>query len=187
MVHSSWIAELKVTSEIVCRFRRDRVSISSGALKPRSCVDFAEIVCRFRQVIDWSSLEIGSDLKNLHRGGELWERGDKGIEKVSTEIENQRSEKRRIEQARLCSRSVARSTGGGGRSTAWSTSVHDVHKVSPVDRPIDRGRERSTGPVDQLKAGCSRFGAVDRGMGRSTGRSTDRRVLTFLLGFGFLF
>ena len=31
--------------EIVCRFRRERVSISSGALKPRSCVDFAEIVC----------------------------------------------------------------------------------------------------------------------------------------------
>ena len=49
-------------AEIVCRFRRDRVSISSGARKPRSCVDFAEIVRRFRQVIDWSSVEIGSDL-----------------------------------------------------------------------------------------------------------------------------
>ena len=36
--------------EIVCRFRGDRVSISSGALKPKSCVDFTEIVCRFRQV-----------------------------------------------------------------------------------------------------------------------------------------
>ena len=36
--------------EIVCRFRRDLVSISFGALKPRSCVDFAEIVCQFRQV-----------------------------------------------------------------------------------------------------------------------------------------
>ena len=61
---SQVIAELQVPS-------RDRVSIS-----PRSCVAFvrsaqAEIVCRFRQVIDWSSLEIGSDLKNLHRGGEL--------------------------------------------------------------------------------------------------------------------
>ena len=61
---SQLIVELKVS-------RRDRVSISSRALKPRSCVDFAEIVCQFRQVIDWSSLEIGSDLKNLHRGGEL--------------------------------------------------------------------------------------------------------------------
>jgi len=36
------------------------------------------IVCRFRQVIDWGMLEIGSDLKNLHRGVELWERGDRG-------------------------------------------------------------------------------------------------------------
>ena len=36
MVHSSWIAELQIPS-------RDHVSIS-----PRSCVDFAEIVCRFR-------------------------------------------------------------------------------------------------------------------------------------------
>ena len=50
---SQLIAELKVSS-------RDRVSIS-----PRSCVDF-------RQVIDWSSLEIGSNLKNLQRGGELY-------------------------------------------------------------------------------------------------------------------
>ena len=60
-----WIAELQIPS-------RDRVSILSGARKPRSCVDFAEIVCRFCQVIDWGTLEIGSDLKkNLHRGGEL--------------------------------------------------------------------------------------------------------------------
>ena len=66
-----WKAELQIPSQ-------DRVSISSGARKPRSCVDFAEIVCRFRQVIDWGTLEIGSDLKNLHRGGELWERGDRG-------------------------------------------------------------------------------------------------------------
>ena len=49
-----WIAELKIPS-------RDRVSISPGARKPRSCVDFAEIVCRFRQVIDWGILEIASD------------------------------------------------------------------------------------------------------------------------------
>ena len=33
---------------------RDRVLISFGALKPRSCVDFAEIVCQFRQMIYWS-------------------------------------------------------------------------------------------------------------------------------------
>jgi len=35
---------------IVCRFAQYRVSISSGKLKPRSCVDFAQIVCQFRQV-----------------------------------------------------------------------------------------------------------------------------------------
>ena len=52
------------------------MSISSGARKPSSCVNFAEIVCRFRQMIDWGTLEIGSDLENLHRGGELRERGD---------------------------------------------------------------------------------------------------------------
>ena len=51
-----WTAEPKTPS-------RDRVSIS-----PRSCVDFvwcaqAEIVCRFRQVIDWGSLDVGSVLR----------------------------------------------------------------------------------------------------------------------------
>ena len=51
-----WIAEPMIPSQ-------DRVSIS-----PRSCVNFvrcaqAEIVCRFRQVKDWGTLEIGSDLK----------------------------------------------------------------------------------------------------------------------------
>ena len=39
---------------IVCWFRRDRVSISFGALKPRSCVDFAEWYIRVR----WSSAQI---------------------------------------------------------------------------------------------------------------------------------
>ena len=36
--------------EIVRQFRRDRMSISFRALKPRSCFDFAEIVCRICQV-----------------------------------------------------------------------------------------------------------------------------------------
>ena len=62
-VASQLIAELQISI-------RDRVSIL-----PRSCVDFAEIVCRFRQVIDWGTLEFGSDFgKNLRRGGELLER-----------------------------------------------------------------------------------------------------------------
>ena len=55
----------------------------------------------------------------------LWERGDRGVEEVSTEIENQGARKRRIEQVRVCSRSTARSTGEGGRSTARSTGVHE--------------------------------------------------------------
>ena len=76
---------------------------------------------------------------NNERVDNVRERGDRGAEEVSTEIGNQSSEKRSIEQASLCSRPAARSTG-----------VHDVHKVNPVDRPVDRGRERSTGPVDRL-------------------------------------
>ena len=70
-------------AEIVCRFRRDRVSFSSGARKPRSCVDFAEIVYRFRQVKDWGTLEIGSVLVNLHRGEELL--GEEVVEEVDEE------------------------------------------------------------------------------------------------------
>ena len=61
------------------------MSISSGARKPRSCVDFPEIVCRFRQVIDWGTLEIGSDLENLRRGGELLER-----ENIAKEVDMNR-------------------------------------------------------------------------------------------------
>ena len=48
------------------------MSISSGARKPRSCVDFAEIMCQFRQVIDWGTLEIDSDLKNLAEVENCW-------------------------------------------------------------------------------------------------------------------
>ena len=47
-------------TSFVCWSSRDRVSISFRALKQRSCVDFARC-----------SLEFGSDLKNLHRSGEL--------------------------------------------------------------------------------------------------------------------
>jgi len=64
---------------------------------------------------------------------------------------------------------------GEGRSTARSTGVHDVHKIITVDCPVDRGRERSTGLVDRLKAGCSLLGAVDR-RGRPWHGSVDRPV-----------
>ena len=56
------IAELQIPS-------RDRVSISSGARKPRSCVDFAEIVCRFRQVI---RLEFVGDRLRFEKSSPRW-------------------------------------------------------------------------------------------------------------------
>ena len=60
----------------------------------------------------------------------------------------QRSEdkgaRRCIGAGQVSSRSTARSTDGEGRSTAQSTGVHDVHKVSPVDRGIEWLIARST-------------------------------------------
>ena len=50
------------------------------------------------------------------------------IEEGSTEIGRQGA-RRRIEQARISSRS----TGGEGRSAARSTGVHDVHMRSTVE------------------------------------------------------
>ena len=47
-------------AEIVCRFLSERLSRDRVSISPRSCVDFARC-----------SLEFGSDLKNLHRGGVL--------------------------------------------------------------------------------------------------------------------
>ena len=88
----------------------------------------------------------------------LWDRGDSGVEEASTEIGNQRSEKRRIEQARFVL-PVGRPVGGGG---GRSTGVHNVHKVIPIDCPVDRGRERSTGLVDRLTSLSSRLGPVDQ-------------------------
>jgi len=43
----------------VCWPSRDRVSISFGALKPRSCVDFAEIMRRFCQRFVGVRLRLG--------------------------------------------------------------------------------------------------------------------------------
>ena len=119
------------------------------------------------------------------------ERGDRGVEEGSIEIENQRS-----------------------KTVHWSGQI-----ALPVGRPVDRWRRPIGCPVDRRARTCTGLsrstarstveessrparstdlhafalgwarstGAVDRGMVRSTGRSTDRRVLTFLLGFGFLF
>ena len=57
--------------KIVCQFRRDFLSVSLGALKSILCVDVAK-----------SSLEFGSDLKNLHRGGECRERAKTKLNRV---------------------------------------------------------------------------------------------------------
>ena len=69
------------------------------------------------------------------------------MEEGSTESGRQRSEERRMEQARCAH----------GRRPG--------RPVEEVGRPACTGvhrKERSTGPVDRLKAGQSRLGAVDR-------------------------
>jgi len=74
--------------EINCKCTGNSFGIGFVRLaRSRSCVDFTEIVCRFRSkcssrdrvslspksYVDFArcSLEFGSDLKNLYRGGEL--------------------------------------------------------------------------------------------------------------------
>ena len=105
----------------------------------------------------------------------LWEREDRGVEDVSAEIGNQGARNGALEHARLCSRS----TGGGGRSTARSTGVHERAQEGsgrPPGRPTDKALV-SVGPGRPARSTVAWAG----------GRSTDRRVLTFLLGFEFLF
>ena len=78
------------------------------------------------------------------------------MEEGSTKNGRQRS-KMTHEAGQVSSRSTARSTGGEGRSTARSTGVHDVHRVSPVDRkqaalglgPVNRTVDRRHGSVDR--------------------------------------
>jgi len=120
--------------EIVRRFRRDRVWISSRALKPRSCVNFAEIV---------SISLLGSDLKNF------------------TEVENvERGHKQEIEFFKLYDRTLVdrpvdrccmRKRNQLGRSNARSTDISSKscndrgHWV--VDRVVDRAFGRLTGQL----------------------------------------
>ena len=128
----------------MCRFRRDRVSISSGARKARSCVDFAEIVRQFRQVIDWGTLEIGSDLEKSSPRWRIVGRGSKS-RKSTEEVEDQKFRSRNQQQqkqqhgrpsgrpwqgnSRYSRRTVDRSgrpsAEAAERSTARSTIVHD--------------------------------------------------------------
>ena len=99
----------------------------------------------------------------------LWEREDRGVEEVSTEIGNQRRKKRRIEQARFV-------LPVGRPVNRWRR---------PVDRPVDRRAQEHSGrspgrpwkeavdrPIDRLTCPYSRLGLVDR-RGRPAGRPTD--------------
>ena len=135
-----WTDELKTPS-------RDRVSIS-----PRSCADFvwcaqAEIVCRFHQVIDWGSLEIGSDFgKNLRRGGELLERENiakevdmdsRGVvEVIAKEVDDER---RRKQQQKIAAAAGNRLVGRPVRSTGpVDRRAQHAQGQRAVDRPVDR-------------------------------------------------
>ena len=59
--------------------------------------------------------------------------GREEIEEDSTETKRQESE-RCIAAGQDMLRSTARSTGGEGRSTG----VQNMHRVNPVDHPVDR-------------------------------------------------
>jgi len=132
-------------AEIVCRFRRDRVSISTGARKPRSCVDFAEIVCRFRQVIDWGSLDVGSDLWNLRRGGELLER-ERLLPRKLTGLLDCHGSRRGDRQG-----SRRRKAKWTAAENSSSSRIRQGRSTGPVDRHAQhaQGLRRSTGPVDR--------------------------------------
>ena len=79
------------TCFVVCRFRRDCVSISFGMFKPRSCVDFAEIVCRFRQVFIEVRLRFE---KSSPRWRIIGREEIKEIQEDSTETESQKERER---------------------------------------------------------------------------------------------
>ena len=157
MVHSSWIAELQISS-------RDCVSVS-----PRSCVDFArsaqaEIVYRFRpertsrdhvSISPGDRLEFVGDQLRFEKSSPRWR--IVGRERKSRKSTTTRKQMRRI------SSSSSRTTGRPDRST----DVHQRAQAVAVDRPVDR-----------LTLSNSRLGTVDRDSGRSTSRSTDRRIWT---------
>ena len=83
----------------------------------------------------------------------MWEREDRGVEEVSTEIRNQGARNGALSRSDCA---PGRSTGGGGRSTARSTGVHERAQESS-GRPTGRltesraalGWARSTGTVDR--------------------------------------
>jgi len=115
------------------------------------------------------------------KGRATWEtcreRGIDEVEEGSTEIERQRSENRRIEAGQEESSRPPGRPVDRARSTGQSTDVHDVHRISPVDR----GMERSTVRWTDWKQAALGLGPVDRGHG-----SVDRPV-DWQTRFGFPF
>jgi len=186
--------------EIVCQFHRDRVSILFGVHKPRSFIDFTEIVCRFRSEhssrdrvsissrscvdfarwyirVRWSSVQIWKIFTEVEFVGR-----DKieEIEEDSTEMEDKGA------RNDACSRPEKTSIDRPvDRRMDWSTGqsigVHDVHRRRPVDRPIDRCMEAVDRPVDWLKGAMFLLWPVDRRGGPRHG-SVDRQTC-FLLSF----
>ena len=112
------------------------------------------------------------------------------IEKDSTEIGSQRERERRMQQARIAPRSTARSTGGQGRAvgrqsgrpvctTCTGVSQSTARSIVAKDRSIARSTDC------MMVALCSCWSTEH--MGRSTSRSTDRRVLAVRSRFRFFF
>ena len=112
----------------------------------------------------------GSDLKNLHRGGELLEReiiikedSLEVVEVIAKEIDDKRQ--RRQQQKNSSSSRTGYPVDRPGRP-----DVNNVHKLKlgqPVGRPTESTQLSVGHPVDR---------PVDRWKGRSTDRSTDSRV-----------
>jgi len=95
----------------------------------------------------------------------------------------QRSEFRRSVEA-VCSMYQNRA-----RSIARSTGVHDVHRCSPVDRPVDRGKEigRPVWSIDWHSLDLYWSRSTDRSIERQD-RSIDRRICSLVrIRTSFLF
>ena len=87
---------------------------------------------------------VGSDLKIFTVVEFVGREEIDEVEEGSTEIGRQRSKNRCIEAGREESGRPPGQPVDRARSTGQSTDVHDVHRISSVDRPVDRGMEWST-------------------------------------------
>ena len=139
----------------------------------------------FAHVINWEDVEcvgfeVNIDLKQRLRTNFVGREEIKGDRGDSVEIGSQREKERRLQQAK---------TEPGrppDRSEVWPVDRHNVHRYGPVDRPVDRGKgtvERSGRQTDigQLSVGPGWPGRSTEDKDRSTGRSTDKRILLSFL------